>query len=80
MNMNEYFQKVGAHTPEALTPVTITGFLGDNVIVERLKEMGFHQGLEVFVAGYAPFGGPLLFRFGSTVLALRREEASCLLV
>lgn len=58
----------------------IEGFHGDSVIVERLKEMGLHQGLEVAPVGRAPFGGPLLFRFGNTVLALRFEEAQCALI
>lgn len=58
----------------------IQGFSGDQLIIERLKEMGLHQGLEVQVVGRAPFGGPLLFRFGNTVLALRAEEAECTLI
>jgi len=58
----------------------IEGFYGDSTTVERLKEMGLHQGLEVASVGRAPFGGPLLFRFGNTVLALRYEEAQCALI
>ena len=57
--------------------VKIQGFVGDPVIVERLKEMGFYPGLEIELVGRAPFGGPLIFRFGNTVLALRNEEAEC---
>lgn len=56
---------------------TIQGFCGEPRIVERLKEMGFHQGLEIEAVGRAPFGGPHLYRFGNTVLALRSEEAEC---
>ncbi len=58
----------------------IEGFHGDSTVVERLKEMGLHQGLEVTPVGRAPFGGPMLFRFGNTVLALRLEEAQCALI
>ena len=58
----------------------IKGFSGDAICVERLKEMGLHEGLEVQAVGQAPFGGPLLFRFGNTVLALRSEEAKCALI
>lgn len=58
----------------------VQGFCGDQLVIERLKEMGLHQGLEVQAVGQAPFGGPLLFRFGNTVLALRREEAECTLI
>jgi ferrous iron transport protein A len=65
--------------PESLK-ARIEGFHGDALLVERLKEMGLHQGLEVTAVGRAPFGGPLLFRFGNTVLALRLEEAQCALI
>lgn len=58
----------------------VKGFSGDALVIERLKEMGLYQGLEVQVVGQAPFGGPLLFRFGNTVLALRVEEAQCALI
>jgi Fe2+ transport system protein FeoA len=58
----------------------VAGFCGEPEKVERLKEMGIHQGLEVSFIGRAPLKGPLLFRFGNTVLALREEEASCALI
>lgn len=58
----------------------IKGFQGEPLIVERLKEMGFHQGLEIEAVGRAPFGGPCLYRFGNTVLALRSEEAECAII
>jgi ferrous iron transport protein A len=58
----------------------VEGFSGDLTVVERLKEMGLHEGLEIEVVGQAPFGGPMLFRFGNTVLALRVEEAQCALI
>jgi len=58
----------------------VQGFSGDGTVIERLKEMGIHQGLEIQIVGQAPFGGPLLFRFGNTVLALRSEEAECTLI
>lgn len=58
----------------------IKGFCGDPLIIERLRELGLHHGLEVQAVGRAPFGGPQLFRFGNTVLALRREEAQCTLI
>lgn len=58
----------------------VQGFSGNEILIERLQEMGIHEGLELQVIGQAPFGGPLLFRFGNTVLALRREEAECALI
>lgn len=58
----------------------IAGFCGEPDKIERLKEMGLHQGLELSYVGRAPLKGPLLFRFGNTVLALRLEEALCALI
>ncbi len=58
----------------------ITGFTGDSLLIDRLKELGLYQGLIIENVGQAPFGGPLLYRFGGTILALRVEEAKCLLV
>lgn len=67
-------------TESKLLRARIHGFSGDSTVIERLKEMGLHQGLELQPVGRAPFGGPLLFRFGNTVLALRVEEAQCALI
>lgn len=50
------------------------------LMVERLKEMGLYEGLLVDYVGQAPFGGPLMYRFSGTVVALRIEEARCLQV
>ena len=61
-------------------PVIIHSFSGEALIMERLKEMGIYPGLELQVAGRAPFRSPFLFRFGNTVLALRAEEAVCAIV
>lgn len=81
MKLNELHQiqsKNSKSTPAC--KARIKSFCGDPLVVERLKEMGLHQGLEVQSVGQAPFGGPLLFRFGNTVLALRAEEAECTLI
>jgi ferrous iron transport protein A len=56
----------------------VVGYLGDADLIERLKELGIHPGLQMTYLGRAPFSGPLLFRFGATVLALREEEVACL--
>jgi len=60
--------------------VEVVGFCGEPLLIERLKELGFHQGLKLQLVGQAPFGGPQLYRFGNTVLALRYEEAACTLI
>lgn len=59
---------------------TISGFTGDSHFCDRLKELGIHLGVEVIFVGGAPLGGPRLFRFGNTVLALRKEEAACAII
>ncbi len=53
---------------------------GPQDLVLRLQELGFHQGLQFDYIGQAPLGGPLLFRLSTTVVALRPEEAACLLI
>lgn len=57
----------------------IADFQGPAEVLERLQEMGLHCGSRVKLVGQAPFGGPLLFRFGTTVIALRQDEAQCIL-
>nr|BFD59506.1 hypothetical protein CKG001_16130 [Bdellovibrio sp. CKG001]BFD62886.1 hypothetical protein BdHM001_15670 [Bdellovibrio sp. HM001]BFD66736.1 hypothetical protein HAGR004_17580 [Bdellovibrio sp. HAGR004] len=57
--------------------VEITGFTGEDVLRERLHEMGLRVGSLITVLGKAPFGGPLLIRFNTSFLALRSEEAAC---
>lgn len=56
----------------------ILGFCGDELVVERLKEIGFSQGSKITFLNRAPFHGPLLFQLSGVVIALREEEARCL--
>jgi ferrous iron transport protein A len=56
----------------------VIGFQGDELLIERLKELGFYVGVKIRYVGKAPFAGPLLIRLGATVMALRQEEAACL--
>ncbi|MEY4617226.1 MAG: hypothetical protein RJB66_2186 [Pseudomonadota bacterium] len=53
---------------------------GDNAITERLIDMGLHPGVEIELIGRMPFDGPFIIRVESTFLALREEEALCLIV
>ena len=57
--------------------VEITGFLGPEVLCERLHEMGLRVGTKLNILGRAPFKGPLLLRFNTSFLALRLDEAAC---
>lgn len=59
---------------------SIDGLIGDSQITERLSDLGLYKGLELECLGRAPFGGPLIFRFGSGILALREKEAACVLI
>lgn len=65
---------------EIKTPsrLQVIGFSGDHLIIERLKEMGLHKGLEIEFVGRAPLQGPMIYRFGNTILALRAQEAACI--
>ena len=53
---------------------------GDDVIVQRLLEMGLLEGEEVEVIGFAPLGDPLEIRLRDYRLSLRRSEAARVLV
>lgn len=65
-----------AHTSRGQA-LEIIGFLGSSMMQERLLEMGLRKGLKLEFLGQAPFGGPILIRFKTSVLALRTEEAEC---
>lgn len=84
LTLIEFHQKQlekNIHEPKgSAMKAKIAGFSGDEMTIERLKEMGLHAGLEIQCLGQAPFRGPLLFQFGNTVLALRHEEAECTLI
>lgn len=51
---------------------------GDDVMVERLLEMGFVPGEEVLILQKMLFSGPLIVEVRSTAVALRIEEAQCI--
>ncbi len=60
--------------------LTIIGFRGDEETTHRLQEMGLRSGQAIRIEGRSPFGGPVLVKTSSTVLALREEEYSCLII
>ncbi len=47
---------------------------------ERLQEIGFHPGRTVRLVARAPLGGPRVYQVGSTLMALRHEEAECAVI
>ncbi len=50
---------------------------GDEILVARLRELGFIRGESVRVLGRAPFGEPILVEIHGATIALRKDEASC---
>ena len=54
----------------------IDGFLGDDVVLQRLMEMGLLEDTELEVVGFAPFGDPIEIRLQDYRLSLRRTEAA----
>ena len=60
------------------TRFEIVAFVGDEILRERLHEMGLRQGLVLEYRGSAPLGGPMIFHYKSVSIALRTTEASCL--
>jgi ferrous iron transport protein A len=63
-----------------LEPLIIHDVIGNPSLSRRLREMGFHSGCEVRLLGRAPFGGPFVVQLHDSVLALRKDEAECLLI
>lgn len=53
---------------------------GDELISERLIDMGFHPGIEIEFIDRMVSGGPFIIRIQSSFFALREEEAECLKV
>ena len=58
----------------------ILGHRGPPELVERLNEIGFRKDSQCEFLGRTPLGGPMLVRLGPMVIALRENEADCLVV
>ncbi len=56
----------------------ISSLAGEELLVNRLQELGFISGEHVRVRGRAPFGEPLLVEVRGTTIALRKREAQCI--
>lgn len=55
----------------------ILSLSGPQDVVDRLREMGFCEGVSVEVIRRLPFGGPCIVQMGASAFALRQEEAMC---
>lgn len=73
---------VGMHTLQRGRVARVTGFSGsDASLVAKLREIGFAEGDEVELVAKGWLGGaPLCFRLNRTVIALRKAEASLVMV
>jgi Fe2+ transport system protein FeoA len=60
--------------------IVISDVLGEALLCQRLREMGFHPGCHVRVLGRAPFNGAFIIQLHESVLALRQSEAECLII
>lgn len=57
---------------------TITGFLGDLRLIERLKNLGFLEQKNFKIKSQISFGGPIVVEIDSSTFALRKNEFACL--
>lgn len=58
----------------------ISQLVGDLTLVSRLRELGFIMGEHIRVAGRMPFGDPILVEIRGATVALRIQEAKCVMV
>lgn len=56
----------------------ITQLDGHQLVVSRLRELGFLPGMSLRVTGIAPFGAPMIVSIRGTTVALRKQEAACI--
>ena len=54
----------------------VESFVGDDVVLQRLMEMGLLEGEEIEVLAFAPMGDPVEIRLRDYRLSLRRTEAA----
>jgi ferrous iron transport protein A len=54
----------------------VDGLDGDDIVLQRLMEMGLLEETELEVLGFAPFGDPIEIRLQDYRLSLRRNEAA----
>lgn len=53
---------------------------GKNGIWQRLKDLGFTENAEIKKVNISPFGDPSAYLIGNTVIAVRKAEASRIMV
>ncbi len=58
----------------------VAALSGDAMLRERLVELGFTRGARVEVRGRAPLGDPIHVLVRGGQIAVRRDEAACVVV
>ncbi len=58
----------------------IKQILSHGGLARRIRDMGLLPGAQVTVLGRAPLGDPLALRVADTTVALRKREASSILI
>jgi ferrous iron transport protein A len=56
----------------------IRGLVGEVMVLDRLRELGFVSGHQITLKGRSPFGGPMIVEVNGTTVAIRRQEALCI--
>jgi ferrous iron transport protein A len=54
----------------------VESLIGDDLVLQRLMEMGLLEDEEIEVVGFAPLGDPMEIRLRDYRLSLRRNEAA----
>ena len=58
----------------------IKGIAGSELLNLRLSEIGFVPGSQVTMMYSTPFGDPIIYQVRGSQIALRNEEAKCVLI
>ena len=58
----------------------VLDFAGDDVVIQRLLEMGLTDGEVVEVVRFAPMGDPMELKVRGYHLSIRKRDAACVLV
>ena len=59
---------------------SVLALKGENRFVQRLYELGFAPGKKIVLRSKVVWGEPLIVELENISIALRREEARCILV
>jgi ferrous iron transport protein A len=74
-------RNIASNIAREAAPLRVTGLKGDEVLLARLRELGFIVGEPLVIEGTAAiFGEPILIEIRGSTVALRKSEAECVLV